>query len=538
MTYFMNSKSLRKPLEILTTAKIKILKDYMPLIFIIGISLLLRFFLLGHQSLWYDEGMSLYYADSKTIQEALLKILSREAGDKYQPLYYLLLFSWRAVFGETEFALRSFSALLGVGSVIVLYLTTLKLYGKNHALWSSILLACSSFGIYYSQEARPYSLLIFLTVTQLYFLSHLLDKNKSSFISKLLFAISTALGCLGSILICIFSIALCLAHIIVYGNIKQWLKTWLLAIIFSSPIMLFYLSSPAVLDPTLITVTRANLPIIQNIFFVIYGIFVGTTYGPPLTQLRGEDKLQTIIHYLPQLTILLIVIVMILLFFLNYLLKSYKSKKYQQDQQINLFFTLTLILSFALAFIFTIKTQLNWLPRHSFYLCILLAILLPSTFTNNFQNYSISKSKTWRLYSKITVTFLIILNLYSISNHYFNQDYWRDDYRAAAYYLIKNREPDSKSIILQGNTILLKHYGDMQTIDGWQYLKQLNQGKFAELIKSVTDNSPTVFIVINREHSLGKDPKKMLKKAMSNLYVLNSQASYQYINLYRFNRRS
>lgn len=511
----------------LTEVRIKDFKNYLPLMLIIGLSLLLRFFIIGHQSLWYDEGMSLYYADSQTIQEALLKILGREAGDKYQPLYYLLLFYWRAAFGETEFALRSFSAILGVGSVIVLYLATFNLYGKKHAIWSSLLLACSSFSIYYSQEARPYSLLIFLTVTQVYFLSHLINQRQPKFINKLLLAVFTAIGCLGSILLSFFSIALCLAHLLVYKNFKQWLRIWLLPFIFSSPILWFYLSSPAAQNPTITAVTRANLPIIQNIFFVIYGIFVGTTYGPPLTQLRGEDKLSVIFNYLPQLTILLSIILIILISLLNILLKTYFGKKYQHYHQLDLLFTFTIVISFAIALIFTLKTQLNWLPRHSFYLCIPLVILLPSILSNG-----------WRKYCKIAMIFLIILNLYSISHHYFNQAYWRDDYRSAAYYLIKNREPDAKSIILQGNTILLKHYGDMQTIDGWQYLKQLEQKNFAELIQKITDNSPTVFIVINREHTLGNNPKEKLQQAMSNLYVLNKQVSYQYITLYRFNQRT
>ncbi|GFE69611.1 glycosyltransferase family 39 protein [Chroococcus sp. FPU101] len=512
--------------ERLTEARIKYLKNYLPLMLIISISLLLRFFIIGHQSLWYDEGMSLYYADSQTIQEALLKILGREAGDKYQPLYYLLLFYWRSAFGKTEFALRSFSAILGVGSVIILYFATLKLYGKKHAIWSSLLLACSSFSIYYSQEARPYSLLIFLTVTQVYFFSRLISQKQPKLIHQFLIAIFTALGCFGSLLFSFFSIALCLAHLLVYKNFKQWVRIWLLPLIFSSPILWFYLSSPAVSNPTITTVTRTNLPIIQNIFFVIYGILVGTTYGPPLTQLRGDNKLAVILNYLPQLTLLFSIILIVFVSLLNILLKTYFGQKFQHYHKFNLLFTFTFIISFAIALIFTLKTQLNWLPRHSFYLCIPLVILLPSTLTNG-----------WRKYSKLAVICLIILNLYSISHHYFNQAYWRDDYRGVAYYLIKNREPDAKSIILQGNTILLKHYGDMQTIDGWQYLKQLEQENFAELIQKITNNSPAVFLVINREHTLGANPKEKLQQAMSDLYVLNKQVSYQYITLYRFSQR-
>jgi len=43
----------------------------------------------------------------------------------------LVLFLWRQVFGESEFALRSLSAILGIGSTIVIFFTALQIYGKS-----------------------------------------------------------------------------------------------------------------------------------------------------------------------------------------------------------------------------------------------------------------------------------------------------------------------------------------------------------------------------------------------------------------------
>lgn len=172
-------------------------KYYFPLLIVILLSLFLRFFLLTHQSLWYDEGMSLYYVNGMSLQETLSRILGREAGDKYQPLYYLMLFCWRSVFGVSEFALRSLSAFLGVGSVIVIFFTVLRLYGRKHAIWSSLILGLSSFGVYYSQETRAYALLLFLAAVQLYLFSRALSDNTSrQLVSQLSFAILTAIGLL------------------------------------------------------------------------------------------------------------------------------------------------------------------------------------------------------------------------------------------------------------------------------------------------------------------------------------------------------
>ncbi|PHM06674.1 glycosyltransferase family 39 protein, partial [Nostoc sp. 'Peltigera malacea cyanobiont' DB3992] len=145
-------------------------KYYFVVFIIIIISIFLRFSLLQNQSLWFDEGWSLALSDGTTFQENLFHIVNREAGDKYQPLYYLVLFYWRSAFGDSEFAIRSLSALLGVGSVIAIFFTSLRVYGKQHALWSSMILAVSSFSIFYSQDARPYALLIFYSLTSDIFL--------------------------------------------------------------------------------------------------------------------------------------------------------------------------------------------------------------------------------------------------------------------------------------------------------------------------------------------------------------------------------
>ncbi|MEH2294232.1 glycosyltransferase family 39 protein [Nostoc sp.] len=169
-------------------------KYYFVVFLIIIISIFLRFCLLQNQSLWFDQGWSLALSDGTTFQENLFQIVNREAGDKSQPLYYLVLFYWRSAFGDSKFAIRSLSALLGVGSVITIFFTSLRVYGKTHALWSSMILAVSSFSVFYSQDARPYALLIFIASLQIYFFSYSMAEDKSNkIIPQLLFGIFTAI---------------------------------------------------------------------------------------------------------------------------------------------------------------------------------------------------------------------------------------------------------------------------------------------------------------------------------------------------------
>ncbi|MCC5646065.1 glycosyltransferase family 39 protein [Nostoc sp. CHAB 5824] len=507
-------------------------KYYFVVFIIIIISIFLRFCLLQNQSLWFDEGWSLALSDGTTLQENLSGIVSRENGDKYQPLYYLVLFYWRSVFGDSEFAIRSLSALLGVGSVIAIFFTTLRIYGKKHALWSSMILAVSSFGVFYSQDARPYALLIFIASLQIYLFSYSISVDKSNkIIPQLLFGIFTAIGTFGSILTIIFSSSLFLSYTIVYKNLKELFKWWIPPIIFSSPMVWFYLSSPAASDPTATVVTRTGLPIVQNIMFVIYGILVGTSYGPPLDKLRDEEKINVILGYWPHLLIFSIVITVIFIALVISLLRRRKRKRYQQADY---FFTFLLVTSFLLAFLFALATKINWLPRHSFYLCIPVVILIPSTFLHNYQR----KNKLYLLpqVAKLATVSLLTMNVYSNFQYYSNPAYAKDDYRSAVRYILQHRNESAKSVLLYGQPKLLQYYGDSATIYApKRILKTVDGNNLAEKVSRITKNADTVFVIVNREFYW--ESKDIFKKEMSYLYNLEEQADWPYMKIYRFTRK-
>jgi uncharacterized membrane protein len=510
-------------------------KYYFIAFIILTISIFLRFFLLQNQSLWFDEGWSLELSDGASVQENLFKIITIEAGDKYQPLYYLVLFYWRSVFGDSEFAMRSLSSLLGVGSVITIFFTTLRVYGKKHALWSSMILAVSSFSIFYSQDARPYALLIFITLLQIYFFSYAITVEKSNkshkIIPQLVFGILTAIGSFGSILTIIFSSAIFLSHAIVYRNLKELIRWWIPPVIFSSPMLWFYLSSPAASDPTATIVTRTGLPIITNIMFVFYGILVGTSYGPPLEKLRDQEKINVLLGYWPHLLIFIIAITVIFIALGRSLLSQRKKKRYQEPDY---FFTSLLVISFLLLCLFALATKINLLPRHSFFLCIPLFILIPSAFLHNYQ----SKNKLYiaSQIPKLATVSLLLMNLYSNWQYYLNPAYAKDDYRSAARYLIKNRNEPAKSVLFYGQPRLLQYYGDSSTIYLPDHILVAMKGKnIGEKVNIATKNADTVYVIINREFSW--EFKDVFKVEMNDLYKLEGEKDWNYIKIYKFTRR-
>jgi mannosyltransferase len=124
------------------------------LLLILALAAFLRFYRIGAQSLWNDEGTSAALAlrDLATITES--------AGrDIHPPLYYWLLHFWVNGFGASELALRSLSALLGIALVGLVFLTGESLFGAEVGLLAAFLSAVSPFQVYYSQETRMYMLL-------------------------------------------------------------------------------------------------------------------------------------------------------------------------------------------------------------------------------------------------------------------------------------------------------------------------------------------------------------------------------------------
>ena len=130
---------------------------------IIFLAIVLRFISLN-QSLWLDEATTALVA-RMPIADIFTKFLP---GDFHPPFYYLLMKGWVLLFGASEISLRMPSVILGVLTIYFVYLIAKKLSSKRTALIASILLATSGLAIYYSQEARMYSLAAALVTLSVY----------------------------------------------------------------------------------------------------------------------------------------------------------------------------------------------------------------------------------------------------------------------------------------------------------------------------------------------------------------------------------
>lgn len=123
---------------------------------IIALGFGLRLYRLDAQSFWHDEAYSAGVAAA-----APADIVANQFSSVHPPLYYLLLHCWLAL-GQGDFVLRLFSAMLGVAGIAAIYSLGRVLYDESVGLVAATITAMSPFSIYYSQEARMYSLLFLL----------------------------------------------------------------------------------------------------------------------------------------------------------------------------------------------------------------------------------------------------------------------------------------------------------------------------------------------------------------------------------------
>jgi mannosyltransferase len=132
-----------------------------PIVLLIGgvlpLATLLCLLFLGRKSLWLDEAFSVLVAQREW--GAFWRLLYTEEAN--MGLYYVLLRLWVSL-GTSEFAVRALSVIFAVGTVPLVYALGTRLFGARAGLIGALLLAVNAFYIWYAQEARGYSLLLFL----------------------------------------------------------------------------------------------------------------------------------------------------------------------------------------------------------------------------------------------------------------------------------------------------------------------------------------------------------------------------------------
>jgi mannosyltransferase len=132
----------------------------------------LRFYRLGHQGFWFDEANTALLVHLSPGR--MLQLLPQ--NESTPPLYYCVAWVFSRIFGSGEAGLRSLSAIAGVATVPVLYAAGAKLITPRAGVTVAALAAFNPFLIWYSQEARSYSMLVLLGATSVCAFAYALEQ--------------------------------------------------------------------------------------------------------------------------------------------------------------------------------------------------------------------------------------------------------------------------------------------------------------------------------------------------------------------------
>jgi hypothetical protein len=156
---------------------------------ILTLSLLAAFLVstihLQADSFWNDEAWTAWAVRSPYLADTLARV----RADVHPPLYFLILYGWVRAAGESVYAIRLLSVFFGMIGLAATYAVARRLFDARTGVYG-LLLGASSFFVYYTREARMYTLLLALASLSTW--AYLAWRDQPTLRRTLLYALSMA----------------------------------------------------------------------------------------------------------------------------------------------------------------------------------------------------------------------------------------------------------------------------------------------------------------------------------------------------------
>lgn len=114
-------------------------------------------------SMWFDETYT-----AMLVKQPVAALIHLTSIDVHPPGYYLLLKGWATLFGQSDFALRSFSIAAGAAASGVGLLLVRRVFGSKVMLGTLPFILCAPFLLRYDIEARMYALASLIGIAATY----------------------------------------------------------------------------------------------------------------------------------------------------------------------------------------------------------------------------------------------------------------------------------------------------------------------------------------------------------------------------------
>jgi len=367
------------------------------------VGLILRFYHLDFNSLWLDEGATLDFA-----QRSITGIWEATAGGEFNPPLFYYVEHAMLLFGNSEWVLRFIPALLGTLTIPVMYFIGRELIDENGGLIAAALMTFSTFHLFYSQDARAYTtMLFFFSLALIAYLWALQSKNLFWWI------------------ICgVFSALAFWSHFYVF-----------------IPVVILFVHALIVKKEEILTNIHAIKPILFSgltfliislpVILVTIPLFFRRTGSAPTWGLSGIDVIFSTIDQMMSYS-LVITIVFLILALLGIL------KIYQNSKSNALLIVLCLVVPFIVSLILSAKMPMS--PRYMIY-------LLPFFFVSIAGSYLyLPKMQNPRKILVAIVVVLFVINIPFYSSYYSN--YTKNDWRGFAEVVEQNTNLGDAVVVL------------------------------------------------------------------------------------------
>ncbi|MBQ3710414.1 MAG: glycosyltransferase family 39 protein [Bacteroidales bacterium] len=169
--------------------------DYILLGVILLVAAVLRLWKLGEVPFMHDEFSALFRLKFDNFHD-LIKYGVTE-GDSHPAGVQVFLYYWTKLVGWDELWVKLPFALMGIGSILLIYLIGKQWFNSKVGLLSAAFFAVSQLTVFYSQLARPYSAGLFFVLLTTYFWNRILFGQRKPGIGICIgFAVSACLAAL------------------------------------------------------------------------------------------------------------------------------------------------------------------------------------------------------------------------------------------------------------------------------------------------------------------------------------------------------
>lgn len=206
-------------------------------IIVIAFGILIRLINLTAPDLWRDEAFSIRAASFD-----FSRMLESVMSDTAPPLHIMILHYWMKIFGMSELSVRMPSLIFGILTLIAFYYLARQIFPKNKKI-QLITLFLATFNpvlVWHSQEARAYSIFLFLALASLILTMKIIENSKNNL--YFLLGITTLLGLYThNLFLFIGFVNLLLITIALYRKHKRKYRTYLTLLATYFIVGIFYL---------------------------------------------------------------------------------------------------------------------------------------------------------------------------------------------------------------------------------------------------------------------------------------------------------